>query len=152
MGEQIGRAPQQLDAAAFLLRLQNFGDGVEILVGFGQGFAFGGHIAVVPAIIRGAEFLDEFKGDARPLLGVAHGIAAVIPGALHGAHAKRVAAGATECVPVHHRKAQVVFHGFAGHDLAGIIVFERQGILRLGALEGDGFDLFECVAHRFISL
>src|ERR1035438_6664786 len=49
-------------------------------------------ISVVPAIIRRAELGDELEGDAGAVLRVADGIGAVVPRALHRAHAERVAA------------------------------------------------------------
>ena len=70
--EQTGRAPKQLDAGAILLLLQHLDDCIKVLVGFAQVFAFGRDIAVVKGVKRGAQFFDEFKRHACPVLRVLH--------------------------------------------------------------------------------
>ena len=67
IAEQVGRAPEQLDAGPLLLLLDDLDDGVEVLVGLGQRLALGGDVAVVEAEERGAELLHELEGHADPV-------------------------------------------------------------------------------------
>ena len=69
IAEEIGRAPQQLDAGPLHLFLDDLDHGVEVLVGFGQRSALGGDVAIVEAEERGGQLLHELEGHADPLLG-----------------------------------------------------------------------------------
>ena len=137
MRKQIRRAPKQFDAGALLFFLQHFGDGVEILVGFGEGFAFRRNVAVVKAVKRRAELFDEFEGRAHAVLRVLDGFRAVVPGADHRARAERIAARAAERVPVDHGEAQVVAHGFALDDFVGVVMFEGERVFGFRAFVFD---------------
>ena len=64
-------------ASRFLLRL-------------GERFAFGGHVAVVEGVERGAELLDELERHAGAVLGVLDRVGAVVPGPHGTAGAERV--------------------------------------------------------------
>ena len=142
--EQIGRAPQELDAGALLLRFQYFRDGVKILVGLRQIPAFRGHVAIMPAIIGGAQFFNELKGHAGALLRVADGVGKIVPGPLHGAGAKRIAANAAKGVPIDDGKAQMVTHGLALHDFFRIVMLEGQRILGLEPFVTNFSNVWEC--------
>ena len=91
----------------------------------------------MPAIIRCVEFLDEFERHARALLGVGHGVRAVVPRTLHSACAERIAARATERVPIHHRETHVIAHRLALDDLVRVVMLERERILGTCAFEFD---------------
>ena len=49
VAEQVGRAPEQLDAGPLLLLLEHLDDGVEVAIRFGEGRAFRGDVAIVEA-------------------------------------------------------------------------------------------------------
>ena len=69
VGEEVGRPPEQLDAGAGLLVLEDLDDLVEVGVALLEGLALGGDVAVVEGVERGAELLEELEGD----LGLAAG-------------------------------------------------------------------------------
>ena len=79
IAEQVGRAPEQLDAGPLLLLLEHFDDRVEVLVRFGQRRAFRGDVAVVEAIERSAELLDELEADADAVDGVLDRVGRALP-------------------------------------------------------------------------
>ena len=97
----------------------------------------------MPAIVRRAKFLDEFKRHARAFLRVLHGVGAVVPRTLHGAGAERIAARAAKGVPVNHGEPEMFAQGFAFDDFLGIVMFEGQRVFRLGTFVGDAADVGE---------
>ena len=147
VAEQRRRAPQQLDARAFLLLLEDGRDGVQVAVGFREGLAFRGHVAVVEGVERRAELLEELEGDAGALLRVLDRRGAVVPGPEHGAGAERVRARAAEGVPVGHREAQVVAHRLAVDDLIGVVVLERERVPGRRTFVGDGGNVRKGGSH-----
>ena len=147
MREQIGRAPKQFDAGSLLLLFEHLGDRVEVLVRLGQRLTFGRDVAVMEGVVRGAQFFDELEGDTSTVLRVVDRVRAIVPRAQHRARAERVAARASERVPVNHAKAQMLPHGPALDNLAGIVVFEGQRIFRFGPFVRDAFDCRECTSH-----
>ena len=70
IAEQVGRAPQQLDAGPLLFLFEHLDDRVEIAVRLGQRGPFGGDIAIVKGVERCPQLLEELKGDPRPVLGI----------------------------------------------------------------------------------
>ena len=90
IAEEIGRAPEQLDAGPLLLFFEHLDDGVEILVRLGEVRAFGRDVAIVERIERRAELLDELERDAGAVLGVLDRVAAVVPRPDGGAGAERI--------------------------------------------------------------
>jgi hypothetical protein len=136
--EQVRGAPQQLDAGALLLLLEFLGDGIENLVRFGEVRAFGRDVAVVPAVVRHAEFLHELERDIDALERHLDGIGAVFPRAHGAAGAERVAAHSAERVPVAHREPQVLAHRLAFDQLVGVVVPVRE---RVGAVRAFVLDL-----------
>ena len=115
-------------------------DGVEVLVGLGERRTFRGDIAVVETIKRCADFLEKLKGCIHANLGDGHGIFALFPRPYNRAWAKRIRAGAAECVPIGDGETQVLRHGLTVHDLGGIVVAEGEGIGAAGAFVGDRLD------------
>jgi len=61
-GEQVSRAPEQLHAGGLLEVLGMGDDAVEMAVGLGEGLALRSNVAVVEAIERRADLLEELKG------------------------------------------------------------------------------------------
>ncbi len=147
VGEEAGGAPEQFDAGVVLQFFEFLDHLVEVAVAFREGAAFRGDVAVVEGVVRGAEFFAELEHDAGAFDGHGNGIGAVFPGAVPGAGAEHVGAHTPHGVPVDHREAQVVFHGFALDDLVGVIVFERERVLGVRSFEFDLRDLRECRWH-----
>ncbi len=148
MDEILRRAPEQLDPGVLLQLLQLLADGVEVLVRFGERLAVRGDVAVVPAVVRGADLRGELEHRVRAGHGILHGAFAGVPRALRRAPAEHVAARPAHRVPVHHREAQVLLHGLALDELARVVVLEGQGVLGARAFELDVPDLREVLlAH-----
>ena len=141
--EEVRGAPEELDAGPLLFALQHLGDLVEVRVGLLEVFAFGGDVAVVEAVVGGAELLDELEGDLHALLGHLDGIGAVFPGADVAAGAERIGAGASEGVPVADGEAEVVLHGLPLDDFARIVMAKRERVFRIRAFVLDLFDFGE---------
>ena len=70
VGEQVGRAPEELDAGARLLVLEDLDDLVKVGVAFLEVLAFGCDVAIVKGVERNAELFEEFEGDLGLALGV----------------------------------------------------------------------------------
>ena len=145
IAEQVGRAPEKLDAGAFLMQFQARGHRIEMAIRLRQCFPFGSHIAVVEAVKPDAEFLHELKRHLHPGQSPFQRVAAGFPGAEHGRRTEGIAAGAAERMPVRHSKPQVVAHRHPLHQFAGIIVAKRQHVFGGRALEADGADLGKCL-------
>ncbi len=140
VAEEIGRAPQQLDARPLHFLLDHLDHRVQILVGLGQRTALGGDVAVVEAEEGGGQLLDELEGHADPLLGVVDVVAAAFPGPQHRGRTEGVRTAAAHRVPVGDAEAEMVLHRLAGHDFRLVVVAESQGILRLRAFVADLLD------------
>ncbi len=144
IAEQVGRAPEELDAGPLLLFLEDLHHGVEVLVGFGQRGALGGDVAVVEAIEGNAELLEELEAHADAVLGVLDGVGLALPGPQHGARPEGIAAGAPHRVPIGDAEPEMVLHRLAFDRLAGVVVAERQRVLRFGAFVTDFGDVGKC--------
>ena len=66
VAEEVGRAPEQLDAGPRLLVLEDLDDLVEVGVALLERLALGGDVAVVEGVERGAELLEELEADLAP--------------------------------------------------------------------------------------
>ena len=119
IGEEVGGAPEQLDAGPGLFVLEDLDDLIEIGVALLEVVAFGGDVAIVERVERGAELLEELEGDLGLALGVRDGVGAVVPGPQRGADAERVGENVTERMPVDDREAEVLLHRLAVDDLVG---------------------------------
>ena len=80
------------------------------------------------------------------------GIRAVIPWHETGGRTERIGAAVAEGVPIRHGEPQVVGHRLAFDTLFGVVVLERQQVLRLGAFIFDRADAGECFVHRWVLL
>ena len=110
----------------------------------GQRGAFGGDVAVVEAVERGAELLDELEGHAGAVDGVLDRIGLAFPRPQHRARPERIAAGAPHRVPIGHAEAEVVLHRLAFDQFALVVVAEGQRVLRVGAFVLDLGDVGKC--------
>ncbi len=79
------------------------------------------------AIERCAEKREEFKGHIG--LQLCSFEAVLVPGAVKGTAAKRIATLPCKCMPIGDRKAQVVFQTFAKDNLVRIVMTECQRIV-----------------------
>ena len=82
--EQVGRAPQQLDAGLRHLLLEDFADAPHVQVRLGQRLALGRDVAVVEGEEGRAQHLKQFEGDVGLAHGLLHRVAAGVPGAREG--------------------------------------------------------------------
>ena len=109
--EQVGRAPQQLDAGLLLLVGEDVGDLVEARRALGEVLALRPHVGVVEAVEGHAEQREHLEGDVGLQLGQLHRVAE--PGPLEGLAAERIAARPGEGVPVGDGEAQMILHALA---------------------------------------
>ena len=150
VAEQVGRAPQQLDAGPLLLFFEHLDDRVEIAVGLGEVRAFRGDVAIVERVERVAELLHELERHAGAVLGVLDRVGAVFPGPHGAAGAERIGARAAERVPVDDAEPQVVLHRLAADLFVGVVVAKRQRVLALGTFETDALDFGKCGHGKLI--
>ena len=123
---------------------------VEAVVALLEGLAFGGDVAVVPAVERCAELGDELKGRAQGVFGALHGIGGAVPRpVVHRSWAEGIDTPALEAVPKGHGEAQVFGHGLAADQRLGVVVLEGEGIFRIRAFVGNFFDTLKKFAHGF---
>ena len=148
VGEEVGRAPEQLDAGPCLFVLEDLDDLVEVGVALLEVVALGGDVAIVERVERGAELLEELEGDLGLALGVGDRVGAVVPGPQRRADAERVGERIAERVPVDDREPEVLLHRLAVDDLVGIVMLELQRVPRLGAAVLDLGHVGEELGHR----
>ena len=140
IAEQVGRAPEQLDAGPLLLLLEHLHHRIEVAIRLGEVRALGSHVAIVEGIERRPELLDELERDAGPLLGVFDGVRAVVPRPHRRARPERIGAHAAERVPIDDAEPQVVLHRLAGHLFVLVVVAEGERVLAFRAFERDAAD------------
>jgi hypothetical protein len=148
VGEQVGRAPQQLDAGPLLVLRERVDHDVEVLVALGERRPLGSHVAVVEAVEADAELLHELEGHVGPLHGHLQRVGVVLPRAEHGAGAERVGAGATEGVPVGDGEPEVVLHRLPLDERVGVVVAEGEHARGLRTLVLDPADARERLVCR----
>jgi hypothetical protein len=140
VGEQVGRAPQQLRSGALLVAQRLVGQCVEIGPELGVGVAFRGHVAVVEAVIRHAELLEEFEGDGQLLAGLRHRVAADLqPRPVQRPDPEHVAAVPGERMPQADADPEVVGHRLAEDEPIRPVDLECKGVAGPQALEPDRF-------------
>ena len=61
IGEEVGGAPEQLDAGSRLFVLENLDDLIEMGVAFLEVLAFRSDVAIVKRVERNAEFFEELE-------------------------------------------------------------------------------------------
>ena len=151
VGEEVGRPPEQLDARAALLVLQNLDHLVEVRVALLERLALGGDVAVVEGIEGDAELLEELERGVDLTLRISDRAAAVVPGTHRRAHAERVRQRVAERVPVDNREPQVLLERLASDDLVRNVIPELQRVERARTAIGDLGDVGEELGHRRLS-
>ena len=117
----------------------------DVLVALGERRAFGRDVGIVEAEERHIEQVEQLEGDVGLELGAFHAL--VVPGAIEGAAAERVAAFPGEGVPVGDGGADVVLHPLAEDHLVLVVVAIGQRVLGARALELDGLNALEEIGH-----
>ena len=84
--------------------------------------------------------VERLEGDVGLEPGVRHVVGGE-PRPLQGTAAEHVEAGGDEAVPIGHRRAEVILHALAEHQLVAIVEAEREGIGRLGPFVTDWRDV-----------
>ena len=150
VAEQIGRAPEQADTAGFLLGRQHVDHGAHVIYALTRAAALGRYIAVVEAVVGGAEFAEKVKRRIGLGMRRRHGVCHVLPRPLKGAVvAEGVKAVPRKTVPVTHRKTQLLFHALAQHHAVFVIPAEGQRVVGLRPLVADRVYAVEIgLAHR----
>jgi len=115
----------------------------EVVAVFLERAAFRRHVGVVKTVVVDAQLGEKLKGR----LGLAdrhfHRLAAALPRALEGAHAKHIRAGPDEGVPITGGHAQVFAHRFAEDQFVGVVVAKGEGGVAGGAFEANLLDTGE---------
>ncbi len=140
MREQIGRAPQQLDAGVGLTLLGDADHVLQIRLVLADGLRVRGQIHVVEAVIRNTEFGEKLERRIGLGLGPRQRVAAGVPRIGARARAERIGAVTAETMPIRHRKTQVRGHGLAANLLVGVVHLERQRVVRGLAFERNAAD------------
>ena len=147
VAEEIGGAPEQLDARAFLLLLENAHDSVEVVVALLQRGAFGRDVAIVKTVKGRAQFFEELNEHPRAVLGILYIVRARFPRAHCCAWAEWIIAHSAHGVPIGDAEAQVVLHGLALDYLVGVIMLEGQWIFGIRALVFNCLNVREKFSH-----
>ena len=150
VGKQIGGAPEQFGAGRLHLALKIIRHLAQTGRVFGKILAFGAHIGVVKAEIRGAKDCKHLKRCIGLDFRMRHRLAK--PRAVKGLAAKRVATRPGKRMPIGHGKAQMVAHGFAAQHFGGVIVPERIFVVAVRAFIGYSIDTFEKISHLSLSV
>ena len=148
MTEKVGRAPQQLHAGGGLLGVQHINHATQVVDTFLRRGSFGGHVAVVHAVVRRTQLAEKVERCIGLHAGRLHRVGNAVPGPLEGSVvAEHVKAIPGERVPVARGKAQLVFHAFAQHDPVAVVPLERQWIAGVGTFVTNDGDGAEVVGH-----
>ena len=140
MAEEVGRAPQELDAGALHLALHAFEDAVEVRVALPERGPLGRDVAIVEGEVGRTELLEEFECSLQLLSSSLEGVARAVPRPLEGLLTESVATLPGKGMPVADSRPKLSLHALPQHQTASVVVAVRERILRLGALEFDGRD------------
>lgn len=135
--EEVGGAPQELDARASLFFLENRDNSIEIVMRLLQCLAFGGDVSVVERVVRGSELLHQLKRHADSLAGIFDRVRSILPRANHGGSSERISTIAAHRVPVDHREPQVVPHRAAFNNFVFVVPTKGERVVGFGAFVGD---------------
>ena len=100
---------------------------------FADGVRLGHHVDIVEAEIRQAQPREELKGLLELEIRRRLIERAAVPGAAEGAGAENIEPVPAEGMPVAHRHAQLLFHGFAEHHTILVVVTIGERVCGLRA-------------------
>ena len=127
VGEHVGRAPQALDAGFLHFDQHVVGDLIQAPVGFLDVIGFRHQVDIVEAEVLNAQLLHHLKAGIHLGLRVVHGVHLRAKALVGGTGTEHILAGRHQGVPPGHREGQVLAHGLAQDDPAGVVIFESQG-------------------------
>ncbi len=132
MAEEVGGAPEQLDARSLHLGGEIVGHLRKIAAELGEVLPFGNDVTIMKGEERRAEQREHFESDVGFELGRLHRLAE--PWTVESRRAEHVDAGPGEIVPIANGGPQMLGDGLAGDFLAGFVMAEGQRIVALYAL------------------
>ena len=139
VGEEIGRAPQELDAGPFLVAQRIVHERVQVGLELGERGSLGRHVHVVEAVVGHAQLLEELEGDGHLQARCLHRIHGRIqPRPIERPGTEHVSPIPGERVPQAHADAEVLLHALAQDHAIGIVDLECQRIGGLQPGERDG--------------
>ena len=130
VSEQTSGAPEEFFAGGFLETEQVIGDFFQSCVGLPEIAKFWSDVAVVPAVVIDADFIEKLEKDIGSLEGVGNGIALIIPRHEGGRATEGIGETVTHHVPVSGSEAAMIFHGFSSDDFVGIVLLESEWVFR----------------------
>ena len=138
VGEQVGGPPQEPHARPLLVAGGVVGQRVEVGAERREALALWGDVAIVEAVVRRAELLEELERDGhlrprRRHLVVGRGE----PRPVERPDAEHVDARPRERMPEAHAGPQVVLHPRAQDQPVRLVDLERQGVVGVEAAERD---------------
>ena len=139
VGEQVGRAPQQLRAGPLLVAQGVVGQRVEVRVELARSSRPPGRRRGRGSSSSGRRASDELEGDGHLLAGGRHRVPG--PASSHGRSSVPIpnmsTPGPGERVPQADADPEVVLHPLAEHQPVGLVDPERERIGRVEAAERD---------------
>jgi hypothetical protein len=138
MGEEVGGAPEEGRPDPLLVAKRVVGQRVEVVAELGERGAFRGDVAVVEAVVRRPELLDELERDGHLLAGRRHRVGVrVEPGPVERPDPEHVAAVPRERVPEADADPEVVGHPRAEDEPVGFVDLEGEWVGRVEPAERD---------------
>ena len=137
MAEEVGGAPEQAHTRAFLVRRGLVDDGLEVRARLGEGPALRRHVAVVEAVVRDAQLLEELEGGGQPGARAGHRVGGPDPGPVEGAQAEHVGACPGERVPQADADPEVLLHALAEHEPVRLVDLVAERVARAEPAESD---------------
>ena len=119
MAEEVGGAPQEDDTGPLLVGRRFVDDGIEVGARFGERPALRSDVAVVEAVVRDAQLLEELEGRRQSCPSACHRIGGRDPGPIERAQPEHVGASPGERMPEADADAQVLVHALAEHEAVG---------------------------------
>lgn len=137
VAEEVGRTPEQFDTGTLLLLLEDGDDAIEVSIALAEVRAFRCYVAIVEAVELDAELLEKLEHHPRAGDRHVHRIGPIFPGPNRTTGAERIAARASQGMPVGNGKTEVILHRFTGDDSVGVVVTESERVGRCGTFVGD---------------
>ncbi|MNL44495.1 hypothetical protein D3C87_1670760 [compost metagenome] len=95
------------------------------------------HVYIVEAVVRQAQLGNEFECRISLVFCTVYRVRFFVPWVEKRWSAKWVQTSTAECMPVSHRKAQVLLHCFAGDNAVFVIPAVSQWVVAFRAFERD---------------